>query len=374
LNPVELSNAIRNTGLICVATMAVAVPTGTLLAILLRRTDVLFRRWAWLAIGSQLAIPLYAFAGCWNAGFGSQGWWPLSQVVAVRFQTSAVLAVVFIHAVGSIPWVCFIMSCGLLGSHRSLEENAYAEEGNWGILRRTITPNLGGWIALSCFWVCVPILTEMVVTNLYQVQTVAERVYLDASRGLINGLTYPVAVLLCVLPVVTFAWILGKRLPHWPDVVARARQHEARMLACGLWRIPISALAWLIVAVLVGLPIFNLLIKAGWHPYAASDGLTHYGWTVNRFITTIEESCTLFLSEFYWSGVLAVVAATLALVTAIALSSMADQRWHRGVIYLLMLTLICFRWIYCMTTLSPHQSSPNNFACCRLHGLCRNPF
>ncbi len=340
MNYLELSRAIWNSLLICCGCIAIAVPIGSLLGVLLMRTNVYGRRLLGIAIGSQLAIPLYVFAGSWNAGFGSQGWWPLAQSLSVRFDLAAMLAVVFIHAVAAIPWVSLITWCGLIWSQRSLEESALAEAGNRGVLLRVVAPGLRPWWVLSSFWVCVPILTEMVVTNLYQVPTVAEQVYLDASRGTVSPLTYPVAVFLCMLPVISLAVLVTRRLPPWSEMIARARQHAAITLPLGSWRLPISAGCWLLSIGLVGLPIANLIVKAGWQPYLDSEMITRYGWTPWRFAVTLRESLTLFLPEFYWSTVIAITASSIAMLFAGGLVRLAREGWRRWLVGCLMLALI----------------------------------
>ncbi len=340
MNYLELSHAIWNSLLVCFGCMAIAVPIGSTLAVLLMRTDVLGRRALGVALGSQLAVPLYVFAGSWNAGFGSQGWWPLAQVVAVKFEFAALLAVIFIHSVAAIPWVSLITACGLIWSQRSLEESALSESGNRAVLLQVVAPGLRPWLILSCFWVCVPILTEMVITNLYQVPTVAERVYLDASRGTVSPLTYPVAVGLCMLPVVGLALLLTRRLPPWFEMIARARQHTAIVLSLRRWRLPISAACWLLLAVLIYLPIANLIVKAGWQPYMDSENKTRYGWTAWRFVVTLRESLTLFLPEFYWSTVLAITSASVALILAMVLVKLAGHGWRRWFLGCLMLAMI----------------------------------
>lgn len=320
--------------------MCVAVPIGTVLAVLLMRTNVLGRQALSIALGSQLAVPLYVFAGSWNAGFGSQGWWPLTQSVAIKFDVAALLAVVFIHSVASIPWVCLITWCGLIWSQRSLEESALSEAGNRAVLLRVVAPGLRPWWILSCFWVCVPVLTEMVVTNLYQVPTVAEQVYLDASRGTVSPLTYPVAVALCILPVVVIAILLMRNMPPWSEVISRARQHTPIVLPLRQWQLPISVVCWLVLGALVFLPIANLIVKAGWQPYMDAENVTRYGWTLSRFIVTLRESTTLFFPEFYWSAVLAVVSASLSMLLAVSLVMLAKnglRRWLAGCLMLAMI-------------------------------------
>ena len=340
MNYLELTRAIWNSLLICCGCVAVTVPLGTVLAVLLMRTNVYGRRALAVALGSQLAVPLYVFAGSWNAGFGSQGWWPLTQVFAVKFEAAALVAVIFIHSVAAIPWVCLIIWCGLVGSQRSLEESALSEGGNRGVLFRVIAPGLRPWLALSGLWACVPILTEMVVTNLYQVPTVAEQVYLDASRGTVSPLTYPMAVALCMVPILGFALLLTRRLPPWSEIVARARQYPSRILPLRGWRGLISTACWLLMLALVYLPIANLIVKAGWQPYMDSADMTRYGWTVWRFATTLRESLTFFLPEFYWSALLACISASVALGLATLLVWLAGSGWRRWWVGCLMLGMI----------------------------------
>ncbi len=320
--------------------MLLAVPAGTLLAILLIRTDVFGKRWLWIAVGSQLATPLYVCAGAWNAGFGSQGWWPLSAVVAMQFETTAMLAVIFVHAVVAVPWVCWIVALGLMWSGRSLEESALIEGGMLSVMKRVIVPSLAPWIAVSCVWCCVPVLTEMVITNLYQVPTIAEQVYLDASRGAVSPLTYPVAVIFCMLPIVALAIVVGRQLPPWSELIARARQHTPATLRWGRWRKLVSAIGWLFVSGLVFLPIANLVVKAGWQPYTDAAQKAHYGWSLSRFLTTAVESLTLFTREFYWSAVLATLAASTAMALAAAILISCRCGWQRVFVGLVMLLLI----------------------------------
>jgi iron(III) transport system permease protein len=340
LNYLELTRAIWNSLLICFGCIVVSVPIGSVLAVLLMRTNVYGRRALGVSLGSQLAVPLYVFAGSWNAGFGSQGWWPLTQVVAVKFDVAAMLAVIFVHSVAAIPWVCLITWCGLMWSQRSLEESALSEAGNRAVLLRVVAPGLRPWLILSGFWVCVPILTEMVVTNLYQVPTVAEQVYLDASRGTVSPLTYPIAVALCMLPIVVCTLLLTRCLPPWSEMIARARQHSSRALPLGAWRAPLSAASWLLLVALVYLPIANLIVKAGWQPYVDSEKMTRYGWTVWRFAVTLRESLTLFMPEFYWSAVLAITAASVALGLAVCLVALAGNGWRRWIVGCLMIAMI----------------------------------
>lgn len=330
---------MKNTLIVGLGTIALSVPLGTLLAILLVRTNLWGRSFAWLALNSQLVVPLYVFAGSWNAAFGSQGWWPLSQVAAARFETSALIAVIFIHSAASIPFVSMIVSLGLVWIDRSLEEVALLEGGFKQVIVRVLLPGLRPWLLLAAFWSLFPVLTEMVVTNLYQVPTLAEQVYLDASRGNVSPLTYPVALGLCQLPVLLLALWIHKLMPPWSQLIERTKQYRARTLPLYGLRLPISLAVWSIVLLLVALPIINLVTKAGWLPLER-NGHTTYSWSINRFLVTLTESVVNFRSEFIWSLTLAVCSASAALALVILLLGFARKPWPKTVISSLMLLMI----------------------------------
>ncbi len=90
--------------------------------------------------------------------------------------------------------------------------------------------------------------------------------------------------------------------------------------------------------VLVGLPILNLSVKAGWTPVQAKlqnielaaeatrVATVGYTWTWNRFQQTVVESLTLFRSEFTWSGILAVCSGSVAIVLSVVLYWLTSTR------------------------------------------------
>lgn len=351
MNTSELLIALINTVLVCVLCMLVAVPLGTLLAIGLRRSDVPGRRWAWIAICSQLAVPLYVIAGSWSAGLGLQGWlrfrsaslaWlPIDRLSAgMEAGVGSLLAVSLIHALAAIPWVVLIISLGLTRAHRGQEETALIEGGNWHLLRYSVLPRLRLWLAISCLWCAMPVLTEMVVTNLYQVPTVAEQVYLDATRGALSPWTYIASVWLSLLPILAVGIWLSRYAPPWHEVIAGIAQHRGRVVALGsarwLWAVGL----WSVVILIVGLPIVNLIIKAGWQPTLDAQGHSQYGWSVSRFSTTIYESLTLYYDHFYWSSMLALGSTAVALTAATVLSALAGRGRWRMAVNLLALTMV----------------------------------
>lgn len=324
------------------------------MSLLLQRTNLFGRSWAWIAIGSQLAVPLYVFAGGWSAGFGMQGWmrWSGGKLFGselyggwlfgtpLQIGAGSLLAVSTIHALAAIPWVCLIISLGLVWTHRSQEEMTVLEGGTWHWLRFYVLTKLRIWLAASCLWCVIPVLTEMVVTNLYQVPTVAEQVYLDASRGAVSIWTYIAATLLCMFPIVVCGEIVRRKSPAWNEVIYSLAHHQSRPRSLGRWQGLVSLGTWTLVLLLVGWPIVNLFIKAGWQPRVDAQGQTHYGWSAGRLLTTSQEALTQYLPELTWSSLLAICSTILALATAAALSFWLRRSGPRTVISIIALLMI----------------------------------
>lgn len=304
-----------------VGVLVIAMPISILLAVGIVRTNMLGARWAWLAVCSQLVVPLYALVGAWSAGFGTQGWWPLSQVAVAGSALAKLGAVTFVHSMAAIPSCVLILSLGLQWTRRSREEMALIEGGNANLVRRVLLPEMAGWIAAAGFWAIVPVLTEMVVTNLYQLPTLPEQVYLDISLGSASSRTYLVSVGLCMLPLLFAAWCLRKQLPALSTLAVQISQHPPRRLELRSWRWPLSAIVWTIIALLVGVPAINLMIKAGWQSQLDQSGAMRHHWSPSRFGQTLVETSTMFTSEFYWSAMLATASAIVALLSASALRS-----------------------------------------------------
>lgn len=339
---IGLVEAVTNTVLICLMCCAIALPIGVSLALVLIRTNILWRRAAFVAISSQLVVPLYVFAGGWSAAIGTQGW--LRGVFPTIFpaigSTGNLYSVSVVHALAAIPWVCLICSMGLLWADRAQEEMAVLDGGAFNVLFKLILPKLRIWILASACWCCYPILTEMVVTNLYQVSSVAEQVYLDASRGSMSPVTYIAAFACCVFPLAVVGLIWIRTAPKWGDVVRRAQYYQPMDLELGKLRSLLSMLTWSLILLLVGVPLLSLIAKAGWKPGVNEIGLTTYGWSASRFATTAIESVSLFTSEFYWSSLLSFSSTTVAFLSAAALLIGRSVPGMRGCLALLMLTLL----------------------------------
>lgn len=340
MNWVELSTALCNTAVVAMGALVTTIPLATCLAWLLQRTNIYGARSAWILLSSQLILPLYATVGAWSAGFGTQGWWPLAQSLVVRSPLTSLAAVTFVHAVTAVPGAVWILSLGLRTVKRSHEELALMDGGAGNVFYRVVLPNLLPWLAAAGFWVIVPVFTEMVVTNLYQVPTLSEQIYLDISLGSANATTYLVSLLGCVVPLCLIALVLSRILPGLVSITRDIQQHPPLQLALRGWRLTLSLALWTIIVSLVLIPISNLVLKAGWQTEIDAAEVLRHRWTWQRFGLTLWETCWLFQPEFSWTAQLALIAASCALLAAAWLRFRTTTPVIASGCYLLSLILI----------------------------------
>ena len=72
---------LANTLLLILGTLAISLPLGTLLALLVAKTEIVGRKWLERLLVSLLLVPLYVQAAAWQAALGwgggcRPGWQP----------------------------------------------------------------------------------------------------------------------------------------------------------------------------------------------------------------------------------------------------------------------------------------------------------
>src|SRR5687767_4625934 len=77
LSPPSTQRALANSALLAAGATAIALPIGTLLALLIGRCDLPGRRWAAAGLGVLLFLPLYVQLCGWDAVAGRLGWFTL---------------------------------------------------------------------------------------------------------------------------------------------------------------------------------------------------------------------------------------------------------------------------------------------------------
>ena len=152
----------------------------------------------WL-IASLLFLPLYVHAaGAGTLGLGNLGWYSVVRESLQAPLLQGVWAVMWIHGLWSVPWVTLIVAAALQWSEPELEEAALLDATYTQVfLRVTLRRAQPGVIAASV-WVLLVAIGEIVVTDLYQVRTLAEELYTGYALGddLATTIGWSTAVLL----------------------------------------------------------------------------------------------------------------------------------------------------------------------------------
>lgn len=324
----RLLELLTNTALLAAGTLCVALPLGSLLGLFIAKTDLPGRRVAtWLCAG-LLFIPLYVQAAAWNTVIGPGGW--LSQVLTESDHTNPWLsgwrAVVWIHAMGAVPWAALLTAASLRTVERRLEEESLLDASPQRVLWRVSLRRGAGGVWAAAVWITIVCATEIAVTDLYQIRTFAEEIYTQASLGPLSAgglLTTDLAVgtALIALLVVLALWLVTSWLPSVATIAADAtwKWRPAR------GRLVLAAVIWAIVVLATCAPLAGLAWKAG-VKVDQVDGDYVRSWSLAKAVSMVLESPWEHRREWGWSFMIGGISAAAATTLAIAAAWLARIR------------------------------------------------
>jgi len=322
-----------NSAILAVGAVAIALPLGTLVAVLIAKFRLPGARIAAAALGLLLFLPLYVQLSGWDAAFGKVGWFTLAFSAGPRPWLEGMRAAIFIHGVAAVPWVALIVGLGLRQVDARQEEAALLEAGSLAALLRITLPQCRPFVVGAALWVVVSTANEMSVTNIYLVApedfTYTEQFYMnfslaaDATRATLSAL--PAFGGLALLIAATF-WLLSRLTSR--RVLVTVGGHSA--LPAERAKLPLTTALGGLVLALLGMPVASLLVKAGFL-VTQSAGQRRHGWSLVKAWDVVSQTPYQFGYEFGWSGAIAAPTATLALVIAVALAWPARRGGWRAV-------------------------------------------
>ena len=352
-------NSARLASLTCL----IALPFGTLLAAAIFKSDIPGRRVAALLLVGMLFVPLYLVTGAWDAGFGIQGWHTLSTNPHLAHEPwlAGWRAAVWVHALAAVPWVVLIVGASLRAVEAEIEEDAATcaapQKVMWHVSIRRAWPA----IVLAGVWVAVMTTTEISVTDFFQVRTFAEEVYTQAALGTFDAgavgppsrggplpspLSTPTSesqlpalsapglwsgLLLSTLLALTAIIAAGRLFTDLSD----APNRPPWLWRLKNWRWPAAVPLWLALLLVAGVPLGNLLYKAGIQVtvhVAASlrDADASFGetrlqgrtrtWSATKLAEQLAKAPRDFQGELWLSTKIGAAAATAALALALPLA------------------------------------------------------
>ncbi len=324
-----LRRMLLNTFQLCGGAAAISLPVGLLLALLLTRTNVAGKRLSWLLLLTLLFLPLHATAAGWVAVFGKLG----SQAPAF-FQTAQPLvdgmpAVIWIHAMASIPWVTLIISLGLAAIPQEIEEAALLDISPprffAGIGLRYYLP----FVLAACLWVVITAAGEMTVTNLYVVATYAEELYNSVAQGAdapTAGLKVLPGIAGTVLLAAAVCGIIAALLPAGLG----KRFTQPRVYSLRAWRWPATMANWSVLLLVFGVPLVSLIYKVGLVKQVV-DSEQVRSWSFTTLLSLLATMTYRFRWEFCYSADFAAAGTAVALAVGLPLAILARRGGTRSI-------------------------------------------
>ena len=251
-----------NTLTLTAGTVAIALPVGISLAVLLFRTSFFARRFSIGLLALTLFVPLPVIVSSWQGLLGSDGWLPLSLWRGdARPWATGMEAAIFVHALAAVPWVAFIVGLGLTWVEPEREDEAAQLIGPWRVLLFVTLPRARASILAAALFVVVQTAGEISVTDMMLVSTLAEEVHTQFTLGDRVGLARTLVV---SLPGLLLIWtalfaVLSHLEKSLPPLTPPA--HRLRPLELGPTSVRLLVAALLLL--LLVLPLFSLVWKLG---------------------------------------------------------------------------------------------------------------
>ncbi len=324
---------IRTLQLACWAN-CIAVPIGTLLAMLIVRTDLPCRRFFGSVLLITAAVPLYLQAAAWNAGFGQLGWWQLlAGGLGVEPLLCGFRGAALVHGLAAIPWVSLIVGADLWLAPRDAEESALLDGSKLQVAFRITLPHVLTAAMAAALWITVIVAGEITVTDLYQVRTYAEELYVGFAMDTLEGNATVAPAALGVLHgmILLVALTLGVFFVGWQVWWRRGTTIDRlppRQFLLDLWRWPAFLFVLFALFLIVGVPLLNLLSKCGTTFEQSSEGGLR-GWSLYKAASLLTASPWRFREELGWSLALSQLSSLLSLALAVPLAWWSRSRGWR---------------------------------------------
>jgi iron(III) transport system permease protein len=326
----RLHGLLANTALLASGTIAIALPLGALLGIVIGKIDVPGRRLIGWTMAALLFVPLYVQAAAWNAVLGAGGWIP--QMLADGGYTNPWLTgwrgAIWVHAMGAVPWAALMTAASLRTVERRLEEESLLDASPFRVLVRvTLRRGLGGVLA-AAVWIAIICTTEIAVTDLFQIRTFAEEIYTEASLGGLTGESSSVVTSDLAIGVALIAMLVGLALRLFYPWLPKA----ASIAADAAWqwrptqgRVAIAAATLLLFSLTTLVPLVGLAWKAGIDVDQRGDRFER-SWSAAKLASMVAQSPWEHRREWGWSLAIGAMAAAATATLAVLLAWWARER------------------------------------------------
>jgi len=303
---------------------AIAVPCGAMLAWTASKSGfVPAAVRAFCLVG--VLLPVLVYVSAWDAAFGKLGWMSSASGQVLKPVIGKWQAAIWIHAMIATPQIA-ILFWAAIRSGRQRWQDAIQ-------LDRPPLPAaiLTGWWKFSPFviaailWTVVSCAREIGVTDIYQIGTLAEQVYLGYSLGQLGSIgtvwtpeqIQAAQDLGIGVSLLIIAWLAGTATMVFLQAASVNAPvqggHDSKSEPSNKLQ---SIASVILMLILVAVPLVNLIVKVGFTVIVVDDQPTAT-WTVGAALQSLSTVVTNFQNEFRWSALIAL--ASTVLITAVAL-------------------------------------------------------
>jgi iron(III) transport system permease protein len=239
--------------------------------------------------------------------------------------------------------VVIIAGLGLHFVERELEEAAELEGSLGQVLLHVTLPRALPAILAAALWVFVAAAGEITVTDLYQVRTFAEEIYVQlplmddlgsTPRFTSLGVLSPGYAMLALLAAA--ALLAARRMA---STSALPSPGERRVIPLRRWKWCATLAYGVALLFVLGIPLANLVHKAGVLVAPVGDGWRR-SWSLWKFSRIALGASWQFREEIAWSLLVSSVAATLAVALGAPLAWWACRRKLGGLVVLAVVALL----------------------------------
>ncbi|TWU22590.1 ABC transporter permease [Bythopirellula polymerisocia] len=335
----RLRGLLLNSLWLSVGAVAIAVPAGTFLAVVISKTSLPGRRFLHGLLLAWLLVPLFVQAAAWQAALGQGGWLiPPGPLNDRGVLISGWSAAVWVHGVAGIAWVALLVAASLRTVPREAEEDALLDAAPWKVLLAVSLPRAKTGILTGALWVAVVCLGEITVTDLFQVRTFAEEVYTSASVGSLSGPIVPLAddegqvdfetsdLVLGTAIAVCLVLVLLAVIAHWLPSAHFFSLDESWRWKLDRALFPLAVFTWLLITNLVVIPLVSLVGKAGVQATRTETWIVRE-WSATKAVELVARSPWEHRREVGWSFAIGASAAALATFFGILIAWALRTNW-----------------------------------------------
>lgn len=300
-------------------TAAIATPLGGLLAWLVIRSGARGKYLAVSLVGAWALMPLYVQAASWKAVLD-----PVLSHIDPKLLSQESIGFIrawCAHAFGAVPWSTFVFMLAWHYLPRGWEEQVRLHSKRTVFLIRATWPYWVGASAVTVTWSVLAAATDITATDLFQVRTISEAIYLQFALGDItnspSAMWESALFVICLTGIVASSISLVLAPVSEPtEVFGAANEHRSKSWFA-------TAALWCLLTGMVGIPVLTLTQQIGLEVLDSDQGrTTHYSLTKTVGMLTglgpygRDFVGRQFQMEWWWSVVISTIAAATTTILA----------------------------------------------------------